>query len=85
MEKLATCEKIEKREDASFFIEYKTRYARKTMATYPGQDDYEIAKTLSVGDKFIVATRNVELKSTANFQIRDDIYPQDYITRKITR
>ena len=84
MERHAICTKIVDY-DKMVYLEYKIGRNMYTLAVSKYDDDYNIVKTLSVGDKFVIETRNVELKSTEKFEIVDGVYPLTFITKKITR
>lgn len=82
---IVTCTNI-KNDNGWIRIEYKKGRSVRTMTTAVAADDYDIAKTLTVGDKFMIAERKVILKSVGSIQAPDN--PETtipYIVKKITR
>lgn len=65
-------------------LEYRTGRLRHTMGIPIGDEDFEIAKNLQPGDKFILETRDVVLHSTNNIYVPDNTITKiGYIIEKI--
>ena len=82
MTRYAICENVTDK-GSSIRIECKVNHSTKIIEVFPGDDDYDIAKQLTPGDKIAIETRDTELKSTKNIEIPQGKYPITYITKKI--
>lgn len=68
------------------FIEYKINRHIYTIGIPVDDADFQIAKSLKKGDKFIIESINIELNTTKQVQIPNGtIDTLKYIVKKITR
>ena len=82
-QQIATCKKATNK-GTLIEIEYKTGKSVLIMTIPIGEPDFEIAKQLVPGDKFIIESRNIKLESTQKFQFLDNQeLPITYIIKKI--
>ncbi|MBP5795197.1 MAG: hypothetical protein J6W41_04245 [Alphaproteobacteria bacterium] len=83
-QQIAICTKITDNGDI-IQIEYKTGKSLLMMNVPFNEPDFEIAKHLAPGDKFLIESRDTKLKSTKNIQIPDNtVVPIKYIVKKIS-
>ena len=82
-ESTATC--IEKKFiESSILLTYKHKRQTKMMGISKSSPDYEMAKELQPGDKFIIEIRDTEIKPIPReIEIPHEICPLEYIQKII--